>query len=181
MRLGSELPPDLGISDLQARVGIHTGEVLVAAVTAGGQERLPDVWGQVPNMAARLQAAGEPGQIVVSGDTAELVAGFFELEPLGSLTLKGIGHPVPAYRVLQRSSARNRLEARPLTTFVPRTEAADVARAELGPGPGLAPGDSLSSWGSLGSGSHACCSNSVPTWLSRDIPSPRSSAAVAAH
>ena len=124
MRLGSELAPDLGISELQARVGVHTGEVLVAAVTAGGQERLPDVWGQVPNMAARLQAAGEPGQIVVSGDTAELVAGFFELEPLGSLTLKGIGHPVPAYRVLQRSRARNRLEARPLTTFVPRTEAA---------------------------------------------------------
>ena len=122
-RLGSELAPDLGISGLQARVGIHTGEVLVAAVTAGGRERLPDVWGQVPNMAARLQAAGESGQIVVSGDTAELVAGFFELEPLGSLTLKGIGHPVPAYRVLQRSNARNRLEARPLTTFVPRTEA----------------------------------------------------------
>ena len=71
-------------------------------------------------MAARLQAAGEPGQIVVSGDTAELVAGFFELEPLGSLTLKGIGHPVPAFRVLQRSSARHRLEARPLTAFIPR-------------------------------------------------------------
>ena len=65
--LGSELPDALGISDLQARVGIHTGEVLVAAVTAGGQERLPDVWGQVPNMAARLQAVGAPGQIVISG------------------------------------------------------------------------------------------------------------------
>ena len=91
----------------------------MAAVTAGGPERLPDVWGQVPNMAARLQAAGEPGQIVVSGETAELVAGFFELEPLGSLTLKGIGQPVPAFRVLQRSSARHRLEARPLTAFIP--------------------------------------------------------------
>ena len=123
VRLGSELAPDLGIGDLQARVGIHTGEVLVAAVTAGGQERLPDVWGQVPNMAARLQASGEPGQIVVSGDTAELVAGFFELESLGSLTLKGIGHPVPAFRVLQRSSARHRLEARPLTAFIRRPEA----------------------------------------------------------
>ena len=123
VQLGSELAPELGIGDLQARVGIHTGEVLVAAVTAGGHERLPDVWGQVPNMAARLQAAGEPGQIVVSGDTAELVAGFFELESLGALTLKGIGHPVPAFRVLQRSGARHRLEARPLTAFVRRAEA----------------------------------------------------------
>src|SRR5580698_8439730 len=122
VRLGAELPSSLGVSDLQARAGIHAGEVLVAAVTAGGQERLPDVWGQVPNLAARLQAAGEPGQIVVSGDTADLVAGFFELESLGLLTLKGIGHPVPAFRVLQRGSARHRLEARPLTTFIVRPE-----------------------------------------------------------
>ncbi len=123
VRLGEELPSDLGVGDLRARAGIHTGEVLVAPVTAGGHERLPDVWGQVPNMAARLQAVGEPGQIVVSGDTANLVMGFFQLESLGELDLKGIGHPVPAFRVLQRSGARHRLEARPLTTFVPRAEA----------------------------------------------------------
>jgi class 3 adenylate cyclase len=132
VRLGSELPPALGISDLQARAGVHTGEVLVAAVTAGGQERLPDVWGQVPNMAARLQAVGEPGQVVVSGETATLVAGFFELESLGALTLKGIGHPVLAFRVLERSRARNRLEARPLTLFVPRVEALDWLEDEWG-------------------------------------------------
>jgi class 3 adenylate cyclase len=139
VRFGAELPPALGISDLQARAGIHTGEVLVAAVTAGGKERLPDVWGQVPNMAARLQAVGEPGQIVVSGETATLVTGFFELEPLGSLTLKGIGHPVPAFRVLQRSSARTRLEARPLTMFISRVGASDWLHeqwAHLGNGSG---------------------------------------------
>ncbi|HEX4126912.1 MAG TPA: adenylate/guanylate cyclase domain-containing protein [Acidimicrobiales bacterium] len=73
--LAAELPSSLGIGDLGARAGVHTGEVLVAAVTAGGQEGLPDVWGQVPNMAARLQAVGEPGQIVISGQTAALVAG----------------------------------------------------------------------------------------------------------
>ena len=121
--LACELPPELGIGDLQARVGIHTGEVVVADVTAGGGERLPDVWGQVPNLAARLQAAGQPGQILVSGDTAELVAGYFELQPLGALELKGIGRPVPTYLVLHRSRARHRLEARPLTQFVPRPEA----------------------------------------------------------
>ncbi|MGO9854320.1 MAG: adenylate/guanylate cyclase domain-containing protein [Acidimicrobiales bacterium] len=139
VQLGRELPPELGISDLQARAGIHTGEVLVAAVTAGGQQRLPDVWGQVPNMAARLQAAGEPGQIVISGDTADLVSGFFELEALGSLMLKGIARPVPAFRVLQRGLARHRLEARPLTGFLPRRDAAawleeQWSHAEGGPG-----------------------------------------------
>jgi class 3 adenylate cyclase len=121
--LGAELPPALGIGELRARAGIHTGELLVASVTAGGQERLPDVWGQVPNMAARLQAAGNPGQIVISGETAQLVAGFFELESLGALALKGIAEPVTAFVVLQHSGARHRLEARPLGGFVPRPEA----------------------------------------------------------
>jgi class 3 adenylate cyclase len=121
--LGTQLPPTLGISGLKARAGIHTGEVLVADVTAGGQERLPDVWGQVPNMAARLQAAGDPGQVLVSSDTAQLIAGYFELESLGNLTFKGIAEPVPTFRALRRGPARHRLEARPLTTFVPREEA----------------------------------------------------------
>ena len=123
--MGKELPPDLGIADLKARAGIHTGEVLVASVTAGGQERLPDVWGQVPNMAARLQAAGDPGQVVISSDTAQLITGFFELESLGTLALKGIADPAPAFRVLRRSAARRRLEARPLTPFIPRADAWD--------------------------------------------------------
>ena len=55
-----------------------------------------------PTWRPACRRSGNPGQIVISGDTADLVAGFFELESLGSLTLKGIGHPVPAFRVLQR-------------------------------------------------------------------------------
>jgi class 3 adenylate cyclase len=128
-RLGAEFP-DLGVGELQARAGIHTGEVIVAAITAGGNERLPDVWGQVPNLAARLQAAAEPGQVVISGDTASLVAGYFELLPLGSLSLKGIAEPVPSFRVLQRSAARHRLEAKPLTRFVSRGDALSWLDAE---------------------------------------------------
>jgi class 3 adenylate cyclase len=119
-RLGAEFQNDLGVGELQARAGIHTGEVVVAAITAGGNERLPDVWGQVPNLAARLQTAAEPGQVVISGDTASLVAGYFTLSPLGALSLKGIAEPVSAFRVLQRSAARHRLEAKPLTGFVSR-------------------------------------------------------------
>ena len=122
-RLGTEFSGELGIGELQARAGIHTGEVVVAAVTAGGNERLPDVWGQVPNLAARLQAAAEPGQVVISGDTASLVSGYFELSPLGALSLKGFAEPVPAFRVLRRNAARHRLEARPLTGFVSRSDA----------------------------------------------------------
>src|SRR6516165_5204600 len=128
--LGAGLSPELGVGELRARAGVHTGEVVLAAITAGGQERLPDVWGQVPNLAARLQASAEPGQIVISNDTAQLVAGYFELESLGELDLKGIGRPVAAFRVLKRSGARHRLEARPLTPFMPRPAATSWLREQ---------------------------------------------------
>ncbi len=118
-KLTRELPPELGLTELQARVGIHTGEVVVASVTAGGKDRPPDVWGQVPHVAARLQSEGAPGQVVISGDTAELVRGYFDLESLGLLSLKGIPKPTPGYVVLRRRAVRHRLEAKPLAGFVP--------------------------------------------------------------
>ena len=61
-KLTREFPPELGLAELQARVGIHTGEVVVASVTAGGNDRPPDVWGQVPHVAARLQSAAGPAR-----------------------------------------------------------------------------------------------------------------------
>jgi class 3 adenylate cyclase len=123
--LTREHPSELGLGDLQTRVGIHTGEVVVAAVRAGGNERPPDVWGQVPHLASRLQGEAAPGQVVVSGDTAELVRGYFDLESLGLRQLRGIPTPTPVYVVLRRRAARHRLEAKPLTDFVPRPAAAD--------------------------------------------------------
>jgi class 3 adenylate cyclase/tetratricopeptide (TPR) repeat protein len=121
--LGSELRR-YGDLELAARVGVHSGEVVMATVRAGGGERIPDVWGEVPNLAARLQAAGRPGDLIVSDVTASLVAGFFDIEPIGSLTLKGIAREVPAFTVLRQSAARSRIDAGPLTSFVPRTDAA---------------------------------------------------------
>ena len=124
-KLTRELPPELGLAELQARVGIHTGEVVVASVTAGGNDRPPDVWGQVPHVASRLQSAGRPGQVVISGDTAELVLGYFDLESLGLLSLNGIPKPTPGYVVVRRRPARHRLEAKPLADFVRRPATAD--------------------------------------------------------
>jgi len=128
--LGAELPAELDLGGLQARAGIHTGEVVVAAVTAGGIERPPDVWGQVPNLAARLQAVGEPGQVVISGDTADLVAGYFDTEPLGVLALKGIPTPVPVFLAVGARAVRHRLEAKPLTDYVERAAARDWLLAQ---------------------------------------------------
>jgi class 3 adenylate cyclase len=123
--LTSELPPELALSDLQTRVGIHTGEVVVAAVRAGGNERPPDVWGQVPHLASRLQGEATPGQVVISAATADLVGGYFDLESLGMRELRGFPTPTPVYLVRRRRAARHRLEAKPLTDFVARPAAAD--------------------------------------------------------
>ncbi len=118
--LAAALPADLGVPDLAARVGINTGEVVMAAVRAGGAPRIADVFGEVPNLAARLQGAGGPGQVLVSDSTARLVTGYFVMEAMGELDLKGIPRPIPTFRVLQPSAARRRLETGPLTGFVAR-------------------------------------------------------------
>jgi class 3 adenylate cyclase len=61
--------PQLGQGEeLQARVGIATGLVVV-----GGEVVEHDVAGETPNLAARLQALAEPGQIVLAGATRRLI------------------------------------------------------------------------------------------------------------
>lgn len=94
------------------------GVVIVASSDAAGAERIPDVFGEVPDLASRLQGAAEAGQVIVSAATASLADGFYELEPLPPLTLKGLRRPVRAYRVLAPSGARTRLQARMLVGFV---------------------------------------------------------------
>lgn len=119
--MGPGLPPVLAGTRLRARAGIHTGVALVAEARAGGVVRPADVFGELPSLAARLQGAAEPGQVVVSGPTASLAEGLFDLQALPPLELKGIARPVSAFRVLRRNPLRSRLEAGTLAGFVPRT------------------------------------------------------------
>jgi class 3 adenylate cyclase len=127
--LARELPASLGLDSLAARVGVHTGEVVMAAARLGGTRQTPDVFGEVPNLAARLQSVGSPGDVIVSDVTARLVTGYFVMEPMGALPLKGINRQVPAFRVLRRSAARRRLETGPLTGFVARPRESEWLRA----------------------------------------------------
>jgi class 3 adenylate cyclase len=107
---------------LAARVGIDSGAVVVGA----GSAREADVFGDTPNIAARVQAAAEPGTVVITDAVHRLVSGVFVVEDGGPHSLKGIEKPVQLYRVLQPSGARGRLEAaaasRGLTPFVGRED-----------------------------------------------------------
>jgi class 3 adenylate cyclase/predicted ATPase len=99
---------------LAVRVGMHTGPVVIAD---GGE-----VFGETPNIAARVQSAADPDTVVVTAATQRLVAGIFVLEDRGPQALKGVRERVPLYRVVQPSGVRSRLAvaAGRLTRFVGR-------------------------------------------------------------
>ncbi|MGA9725292.1 MAG: adenylate/guanylate cyclase domain-containing protein, partial [Candidatus Binatus sp.] len=105
---------------LSARIGIHTGSVVVGA--GGGTDA--DIFGDAPNLASRVQSAAEPDTLVISADTHRLVAGMFVVENRGAHDLKGIAQPVGLYRVIQPSGVRTRFHSsgRALTPFIGRDE-----------------------------------------------------------
>jgi class 3 adenylate cyclase/predicted ATPase len=98
-RLAARLPALAGLP-LSTRVGIHTGWAVVGGLGATpAGERL--AVGETVIIAARLQAAASPGEIQISGTTYRVVRGRFEMESLGSVSLKGIPRPLRAFRVLR--------------------------------------------------------------------------------
>jgi class 3 adenylate cyclase len=107
---------------LTARVGIDAGAVVVGA----GASKEADVFGEAPNIAARVQAAAEPGTVLITDAVHKLVSGLFVFESRGGSVLKGIERPLQLYRVVQPSGVRGRLEAaaavRGLTPFVGRED-----------------------------------------------------------
>ncbi|WP_247495005.1 adenylate/guanylate cyclase domain-containing protein [Bradyrhizobium sp. 164] len=96
---------------LAARVGIATGPVVVGELIGEGAAREETVVGDTPNLAARLQTLAQPGTVVISARTRELIGGLFELAELGMQILKGFPVPVRAWRVVGEGSAESRFEA----------------------------------------------------------------------
>ena len=107
---------------LSARVGIDSGTVVVGS----GRSREADVFGDVPNIAARVQAAAQADSVLITGATHQLVAGLFVVESQPARTLKGFDQPVDLHRVIRLSETHGRLAAavaaRSLTPFVGREE-----------------------------------------------------------
>jgi class 3 adenylate cyclase/predicted ATPase len=103
-----------GLPEMVARVGLESGPVIVDA--AG------EVFGEAPNIAARVQAAAEPGTVLVTSTVQRQIAGLFIVEDKGAHELKGVPAPVTLYRILRISGGRRRKGARLLTPFVGREE-----------------------------------------------------------
>ncbi|MEE9281701.1 MAG: AAA family ATPase [Myxococcota bacterium] len=112
VRAGLEMLSALGDDSTarpRARVGIHTGPVVVGEV-GDGARRETLALGDTTNLAARLQGIATPGSVVVSGATLRLAPGLFITEDLGTPELKGVPDAIRAYRVLQVSGVRGRRE-----------------------------------------------------------------------
>lgn len=97
---------------LTARIGIATGLVVVGDLIGEGSAREETVVGDTPNLAARLQALAQPGQVLVAEATKGLLGGLFELNDLGRHEVKGLAEPVAVYAVLSERTLESRFAAR---------------------------------------------------------------------
>jgi len=114
---------------LSVRIGIATGLVVVGELgSKGAIFRENAVVGDAPNIAARIQALAQPGTVVISASTRELLGDLFRLRDLGRHEIKGLAEPIAAWVVDGVSISESRFEAiRPtrLTALVGREREMD--------------------------------------------------------
>ena len=92
--LNKELERDRGVT-IASRIGVNTGEVVAGDPTAA--QAL--VTGDAVNVAARLEQAAAPGEILIGENTLRLVPDAVVAEAVEPLKLKGKAAPVAAYRL----------------------------------------------------------------------------------
>jgi len=90
--LNTELADSYG-TRLELRTGVNTGEVVT-----GTEERLAT--GDAVNVAARLEQAAQPGEVLLGEETLGLVRDAVEVEAVPPLELKGKAEPFRAFRLL---------------------------------------------------------------------------------
>jgi class 3 adenylate cyclase len=116
--------------EVQIRVGLNSGEVVVRAI---GNDLHMDysAIGETTHLAARMEQFAPPGTIRLTAATLRLVEGFMRVNALGPVPVKGLTAPVEVFDLVGASALRHRLQAaaaRGLTRFVGR----DMELAALG-------------------------------------------------
>jgi len=119
--------------NVQIRVGLNSGEVVVRAIGSDLHMDYTAV-GQTTHLAARMEQIADPGAIVITPETLALAEGYVEVKSLGLVPVKGLADAVEVYEVMGAGPARTRLEAgaqRGLTRFVGRdAELEQLRRAQ---------------------------------------------------
>ncbi len=130
-RNAEEMRRSYGV-ELQIRVGLNSGEVVVRAI--GNDLTMDyDAIGQTTHLAGRMEQLAIPGSIRLTSDTLRLVEGFVEVRSLGPVPVKGLKSPVEVFELTGATSTQTRFQAavaRGLTRFVGRqTELQALGRA----------------------------------------------------
>jgi class 3 adenylate cyclase len=97
-RLADTFRTELGQTPLRLRIGINTG-ICAVGVFGSDTHRTYAAIGMTTNLAARLESAAAPGEVLVSASTLELLGDKVTSAPRGPLSLKGVSNPVDAYAV----------------------------------------------------------------------------------
>ena len=116
--------------NVQIRVGLNSGEVVVRAIGSDLHMDYTAV-GQTTLLAARMEQLAKPGSILLAPATLRLVEGFVAVTPLGPVPVKGLAAAVEVYEVTGTGPARTRLQVaarRGLTRFVGRDAEVDQLR-----------------------------------------------------
>jgi class 3 adenylate cyclase/tetratricopeptide (TPR) repeat protein len=125
--LNKELERDRGVT-IESRIGVNTGDVVAGDADA----RQSLVTGDAVNVAARLEQAAAPGQILIGGSTMSLVRDAVVAEPVEPLALKGKTAPVPAFRLIEVGHDGLGVARRLDTPMVGRASELDALREALG-------------------------------------------------
>jgi class 3 adenylate cyclase len=127
--------------EVQSRVGLHSGEVVVRAISNALHMDYSAI-GQTTHLAARMEQLAPPRSIRLTIDTLRLAEGWVQVTPLGPVPVKGLSAPVEVCELVGSGPARTRLQAfaaRGLTPFVGRqAELVALHKAWSKPGPGTA-------------------------------------------
>jgi predicted ATPase/class 3 adenylate cyclase len=110
--------------EMQARVGLNSGEVVVRAI---GNDLHMDysAVGQTTHLAARMEQLATPGSIRLTAASLRLAEGLVQVNALGRFPVKGLSDPVEVFELVGASAIRRRLQAsaaRGLTRFVGRQQ-----------------------------------------------------------
>src|SRR5215831_4577889 len=131
-RYAEELRRRQGL-DVQIRVGLNSGEVVVRTI---GNDLHMDYTavGQTTHLAARMEQLAPPGTTLVTADTLRLAESYIEVNPLGPVPIRGLSEPMETYEITGAGPVRTRFQAvarRGLTRFIGRNaELEQLRRAQ---------------------------------------------------
>jgi len=122
----------LGIAErapVELRIGLNSGAVVVGAI--GDDLRMDyTAFGDTTILAARLQTAAQPGELLLSRETAALVRGYFEFEEVAPVAVKErTVHPLRVVGLGPRTSPLDQSES--LSPFSGRERELEALRAAL--------------------------------------------------